>query len=483
MSKKNSVIISLLVLVFSGAVIWFLFFKPQGPLFSLKQLETKSNLVPMAIIGSGPAGLSAALYGVRLGLPTGVFEGPKPGGQLTETGLVENWPGVGREKGPVIMKNMRDYVNSLGAVLVSEVIASVDLSRWPYQLTTDDGQLFYALSIIVATGAAPRVLNVPGERDYWGKGVTTCALCDAPYYKNKDVVIVGGGDSALEQALQLAPHARTITLLVRGDHVRASVSMQRQVRALPNVSILLNKQVKQIQGDGNWVNNIIVFDVKTTAMEPMRIAGVFLAIGHEPRTALVADQLQLRVDGSIMVQHCTQQASVKGVFAAGDVEDMKYRQAGVAAGAGIKAAIEAAQFLHEVGWHAGLAQRLDTQLYRAASDLVSVQAGVKHLETLAAFEQEVLKAQKSVIIDFYAHHCPSCMHMLPIFESVAKQFANKILFYSVDTQAVPALEKQLKIERIPCFIVFNKGVQVARYHSVMSKPEMVEFVSQFVTPA
>jgi len=212
----------------------------------------------------------------------------------------------------------------------------------------------------------------------------------------------------------------------------------------------------------------------------MPISGVFLAIGHEPRTALVAGQLRLRADGSIMLKDCTQHTSVQGVFAAGDVEDMKYRQAGIAAGAGIKAAIEAAQFLHEVGWHAELAQRLDAQLYRSTPVSASVQLGVKHLETLAAFEQEVLKAQKPVIIDFYAQTCPSCMHMLPIFESVAQQFADKILFYSVDTQAVPAIEKQLKVERIPCFIVFNKGVQVARYHSVMSKPEMVTFVSQFL---
>jgi thioredoxin reductase (NADPH) len=465
-----------------AGVSLFLFFTSKQKLtYSLKQLENKSALIPLAIIGSGPAGLSAALYGVRQGIHTVLFEGPKPGGQLTETGLVENWPGVGREKGPVIMKNMCEYVGSLGAFLVPEVITSLDVSQWPYRIITDDGQEFYALSIIVATGSAPRVLHVPGEHEYWGKGVTTCALCDAPYYKNKDVVVVGGGDSACEQVLQLAPYARTITMLVRSEHVRASLTMQHQVRAVPKARVLFNKEVKQIQGDSTHTTAVLVFDKQTGTMAPIPAHGIFLAIGHEPRTALVAGKVALRPDGSIKLKSCTQETSVAGIFAAGDVEDMMYRQAGVAAGAGIKAAIDAVKFLYACGWTVLSAQRFDAQLYKPARvvRISDDQLAVKHLESLDAFKQYVLTAQKPVIIDFYAQHCPACMHMLPLYEMVARQFADKILFYKVDTVGVPELEAHLKVERIPCFIVFNKGVQVARYYSVMSKPEMLTFVQQF----
>lgn len=479
----------LLVLFITGlfGIILFFLFVPEKNKYQIKTLETQTNIVPLAVIGSGPAGLSAALYGARLGVYTVVFEGPKPGGQLTETGMVENWPGVGRERGPEIMKSMRAYVSSLGAIIIPEVIAALDINSWPFRLVTDDGQVFNALSIIVATGSAPRVLNIPGEREYWGKGITTCALCDAPFYKNKDVVIVGAGDNAFEQALQLAPHARTVTILVRSDRVRASVGMQQQVRALTNVSVVSNKEVKQVQGTGEWVNQLLVFDNKRGAMEQLKADGLFLAIGHEPRTALVAGKLKLRADGSIMIKNGLQQTSVPGVFAAGDVEDIMYRQAGVAAGSGIKAAIEASKFLQLCGWNSTRAQQLQTRLYNPGavsvagkSDLpVRAESKVRQLNSVEMFEREVLKAKQPVVIDFYAHHCPSCMHMMPIFDSVARQFASKLLFYKVDTSATPALAERLKVERIPCFIVFNGGEQVARYHSIMSKPEMIAFVRQF----
>jgi thioredoxin reductase (NADPH) len=330
--------------------------------------------------------------------------------------------------------------------------------------------------VVIATGSAPRVLAVPGEREYWGKGVTTCALCDAPFYKGKDVVVIGGGDSALEQALQLAPHARTVTLLVRKGSVRASVAMQQQAQACTNVLVTVNREIKEIKGNGTWVTEVLVHDMVTGTDTPLKIDGVFLAIGHEPRTALVKNKLKLRADGSIVVYGRSQATSVPGIFAAGDVEDSVYRQAGIAAGAGIKAAVEAAAFLHEHGWHAEVAQRLRAYFYQAADRGPSP---VKLLTSRDMFDKEILNAQQPVIVDFYAQHCPSCMHMLPVYEAVARRFADRIMFYKVDTAAGSGLDERFKVERIPCFIVFKQGQQVARYYAVMSKPEMVTFVEQF----
>jgi thioredoxin reductase (NADPH) len=477
MTIKKIVCVGVLLSVVAGGTVYWLFFIHTQRTFALKHLEHTTQLVPLAIIGSGPAGLSAALYGTRLGVYSVVFAGGVPGGQLTETGLVENWPGVGREQGPVIMQHMRDYVVSLGAPIVPESIARLDCSSWPYQLVTDDGQIRYALSIVVATGAAPRVLDVPGERDYWGKGVTTCALCDAPYYKNKDVIVVGGGDSAFEQALQLAPHARTVAILVRKDRVRASTAMQNQVRALPNVRVLVNKEVKRIVGDGSHVTRVMVFDHAQQTESAYDTAGVFLAIGHEPRTAWLNSNLALHADGSVVVQGRGQETSVPGIFAAGDVADMTYRQAGVAAGDGIKAAIQAVQFLQHIGWNAVQAQRYTTQYYRG---VVSDRSNIRLLKSVADFEREVLKASRPVMIDFYAHHCPACMHMLPLYEAIAQQYNGQMLFCKVDTQAVPALEERLKVERIPCFVFFNKGQPIARSYAIMNKVDMSALVQRVI---
>jgi len=479
MIKKTALVLLVFIGIAAIFTSWF-YFKTRSCSLNLKQLESKKNIIPLAIIGSGPAGLSAGLYGVRLGLHTVIFEGSCPGGQLTETGLVENWPAVGREKGPVIMNNMRTYVQSLGAYLLPDAIRSLATDCWPYKLVTDDNQVFYALSVIIATGSAPRALNIPGEREYWGKGVTTCALCDAPFYKNKDVVIVGAGDSACEQALQLAPYARTITLLVRSDRMRASAHMQQQVRSLAHARVLFGKEIKQIIGDNNHLTQVVIGDHASANTETIAVSGLFLAIGHEPRSALVKGKLALRADGSINVVGRTQRTSVPGIFAAGDVEDMLYRQAGVAAGSGIKAAIEAAKFLYELGWNTTSARRVDEQLFRPVAASLARKDLVKVIPSVAEFRHIIAHAKRPVLIDFYADHCISCTRMLPTYHALAQEFEGKVDFYQVDTMAVSDLEKLLKVESIPCFIVFDKGLQVARTHSFMSKQEMRDFVVQFI---
>ncbi len=465
----------ILTLLIGGFVSYLFFFKKQS--FALDQLSKKENIVPIAIVGSGPAGLSAALYGARLGFYTVALEGPKPGGQLTETGYVENWPGVGRKKGPDIMKDQRTYVEEIGAVLIPETIVKTDLSSWPYKLITEDKQEITALSVIIATGSAPRVLDVPGERDYWGKGVTTCAVCDAPYYKNGEVVVVGGGDSAIEEASQLAPYAKKITILVRKDSLRASDIMKKRLQDLPNVHVLYHKEIKKIYGDNYRLEGVELYDNKTKSYSQFATDGVFLAIGQEPRTKMVKGQLGLNKLGYVEVEGRTQHASKPGVFAAGDVEDMHYRQAGVAAGSGIKAAIEATEFLQNIGWTPTVAKSMRARFYEQAKAGPSC---VRELTSESDFERYVLRSKKPVVIDFYAKHCPSCMHMLPVYETVARKFCNDVHLFKVNTANVPKLEELLHVQRIPCFIVFKDGQQVARYHSIMNKIQMSEFVQQFI---
>ena len=194
--------------------------------YDLTKLEGKENVYPMVIIGSGPAGLSAGLYGARAKKKTLVIEGNKPGGLLTETSYVENWPGFKAILGKDLMKELKEQAAHFGASFLEDTVEKVNFSQWPFEINTEDGKTIYAMTVIIATGASPSPLNVPGEKEFWGKGVTTCAICDAPFYDDKSVVVVGGGDSAVAEAIQLAAYASKITILVRKDKMRAAATNQ-----------------------------------------------------------------------------------------------------------------------------------------------------------------------------------------------------------------------------------------------------------------
>jgi thioredoxin reductase (NADPH) len=226
MTKKKYIIILLIIIAIIG-IISFIYLKNTNNIqnFNLNNLEDKKNIAPIAIIGSGPAGLSAALYGSRAAIYTVLFQGPKPGGQLTETTYVENWPGTKRLLGTELIDQNKAQAEKFGAIIVNDTIECVDFSTWPFRLQTSEGHEINALSVIIATGASPKLLNVPGEKEYWAYGISSCAVCDAPFYKNKNVVVVGGGDSAIEEATYIASYANKVTLMAR-EKLRAAPAMK-----------------------------------------------------------------------------------------------------------------------------------------------------------------------------------------------------------------------------------------------------------------
>jgi thioredoxin reductase (NADPH) len=318
--------------------------------YDLDNLAGQRNVVSMVVIGSGPAGCAAATYGARAGMDVLVYEGPLPGGALTETGYVENWPGIKRAKGAEIMESQRRQAADAGARIVADTVSDVDFSAWPFTLKTYEGSEIKALSVVIATGSEPRKIGTPGEKEFWGMGVSACAVCDAPFYEDREVMVIGGGDSAVEQVIQLSPYAKKVTQIVRRDEMRASVAMQNKLHFIPNVSVEYSKDIKAIYGnDEDGVNAVEVYDKKTGKIERRKIDGVFLAIGHLPRTQIFAGKIQLEKDGSIKVLGRSQRTSVPGVFAAGDVADNVYRQAGVAAGDGSKAERDVEHFLSDLG--------------------------------------------------------------------------------------------------------------------------------------
>lgn len=443
---------------------------PPKKNFNLNNLAGFANIIPVAILGSGPAGTAAGVYVGRAGFSSVTFEGDLPGGLLTRTSIVENWPGNIEIMGPDLMAGLKKQAKKWGTTFVFDTVESVDFTKWPFKLKTAEGHEVHALTVILATGATPRYLGVPGEKEFWGRGVTTCAVCDAPFYKGEHVVVVGGGDSAAEEAIQLAPYAKHITILVRADKMRASLAMQNRLKEFPHISIRYNVQIKEIIGNDVQVTGVTLYDSKKEVTEHMAISGVFLAIGHIPNTEFLNGAVTLDPSGHIHLADRTQQTSVQGVFAAGDVADDRYRQAGVSAGHGIAAALDATFFLNEIGFNEQHQSEI-TRTHRLYKPEVEDAYEVEEINDPEIFSK-VLADDKPTLVDFYAEWCPSCMQMLPSYSAVARDMHERINFVKVDADSGSAIMKACSVERIPTLLVYKKGVLVKKFSDVMTKQEL-----------
>jgi thioredoxin reductase (NADPH) len=299
------------------------------------------------IIGSGPAGYTAAVYAARAALEPTLIQGLQPGGQLTVTTDVENWPGEATILGPDLMTKMAAQAEHVGAELLFDVVTSVDLSRRPFLVETDSGKLFKADTLIIATGAQARWLELPSETRLRGFGVSACATCDGFFFRGKKVAVVGGGNTAVEEALFLTNFASHVTLVHRRDTLRADKVNQARLATNPKISVAWNKAVDEVLGsfDPPGVTGVRLRDTVDGSTDELEIDGLFVAIGHTPSTELFAGQIELDSEGYVVTAPDSTATSVPGVFAAGDVKDKVYRQAVTAAGMGCMAALEAERFL------------------------------------------------------------------------------------------------------------------------------------------
>jgi len=305
----------------------------------------------LVIIGSGPAGYTAALYAARANLGPLLLEGLQPGGQLTITSDVENYPGFPEGiLGPELMEKFKKQTERFGTRFVLGEITRVDLSKRPFQLWQDD-TLYTADAVIVATGASAKWLGIPSEKQYQGKGVSACATCDGFFFRGVEVAVVGGGDTAVEEATFLTKYATRVTMIHRRDELRASKIMAERARKNPKIAFAWNAVVDEVLGDGKAVTGVKLKSTKDGKSSVLPVQGLFMGIGHEPNTGVFKGQLAMNEVGYITVKSPSTATSVAGVFAAGDVSDPTYRQAVSAAGTGCMAAIDAERWLAEQGQH------------------------------------------------------------------------------------------------------------------------------------
>ena len=305
--------------------------------------------VKVLIVGSGPAGYTAGVYASRAMLEPVLIQGIEPGGQLTTTTEVENWPGDSEVQGPDLMVRMEEHARAMGTEIVSDIVTDLDLSERPFTAKTDSGTVWTADAVILATGARAKWLGLPSEEKYKGFGVSACATCDGFFYRGQEIVVIGGGNTAVEEALFLTNFASKVTLIHRRDELRAEKILIDRLMKNPKIEPMWFHELEEVVGADNpmGVEAVKVRHVKTGEISELPVKGVFVAIGHAPANELVIDQLETHMGGYVVTQPDSTATSIPGVFAAGDLTDHKYRQAVTSAGMGCMAALDAERFLAE----------------------------------------------------------------------------------------------------------------------------------------
>ena len=308
----------------------------------------QSKIENVIILGTGPAGLTAAIYAARANLSPLIVEGEQPGGQLTITSDVENYPGFAEGiMGPELMNHFRKQAERFGTRFQTGRVVSLDASKAPYRMKLEDGGELVAKTVIIATGASAKWIGLPEEKKYSGKGVSACATCDGFFFRNQDIAVVGGGDTAMEEANFLTRFAKSVTVIHRRDTLRASKIMQEKAFKNPKIKFIWDTAVEGISGE-KGVEKLALKNLKTGATSDLTVTGLFVAIGHEPNTKPFREVLRTNENGYLIVEAGSTRTNVPGVFAAGDVADHVYRQAVTAAGTGCMAAIDAERYLEDL---------------------------------------------------------------------------------------------------------------------------------------
>lgn len=479
--KHNSK--KLLLAVFIIAIISIFFIsiyktrKTINP--SLSLITTQKNIVPVLVIGSGPAGLSAALYTSRAKLYTIVAAGSLPGGQLSEVNQIENWPGKKRSSGQEAIQDLEDQAEKFGTKLLNDTIISLDLTTWPFKARTENNSELYALSVIIATGRIPKKLDIPGVDTYWGHGVGVCTVCDAPFYKNQIVGVVGGGDTAADRAQQLAAFAKKVYMIVRNPFLDASNTVQEYVKNTKNIHIIYDSEVKKIEGENDKVTGAIIVNNKTGEQSTLDVRGLYFAIGWHPNSELVKNYIATDKEGFILLEGRTQKTAIPGIFAAGDVTDKRYGKAGVATGSGVKAGMDAIDFLQDIGYNQDFEKKIAEQLFNVHNiDHTQQITSLASLEHLNSF----IQSNDIVILDFYADYCPNCKTLLKQLAELSQEYNGTLKIGKINIEKAPDIKNAFNITTIPTIKIMINGKLKATEQKISSKNQLKKIIEHYVIP-
>ena len=432
------------------------------------------------IIGSGPAGYTAAIYAARAGLEPLVIAGSiTAGGALMNTTEVENFPGfVEGIQGPELMETLQAQAKRFGAEVLFDDVVEASLEGDVKTVKTGIGKEFSAKSVILAMGSAYRELGLEDEKRLSGKGVSWCATCDGFFFRDQEVVVVGGGDSAVEEATFLTRFASKVYLVHRRDELRASKIMADRAAADPKIEFVWNSEVTGLDGDTK-LSAVKIRNVITGEESVLPATGLFVAIGHEPRNELVKGLIDTDAAGYVLVDGRTTATNVRGVFACGDLVDSRYRQAITAAGSGCAAALDAQHFLDD------LADADAASVVEEASAVVEEVVPVDVVrETVTAtedtFQDEVIKSDVPVVVDFWATWCPPCRAVAPILDELAEEYAGRVKIVKVDTDENPNLAMAYGITSIPTMNFFKSGELVKSVIGARPKPALTALFDEVI---
>ncbi|PSC75479.1 thioredoxin-disulfide reductase [Micractinium conductrix] len=457
----------------------------------------------VVIIGSGPAGYTAAIYAARANLRPFVFEGLSAGGvrggQLMTTTEVENFPGFPEGiTGPDLMDRMRAQAERWGAILETEDVVSVDLSSRPFTITGTD-TVRKAHSVIIATGATAKKLGLPSEQKFWSSGISACAICDgaSAIFKGQDLAVVGGGDTATEEALYLTKYASHVHLLVRGDRMRASGAMQTRVLDHPNVTVHLNTEIDNAYGDDTGMKGLHLRDAKTGETRDLPVRGLFYGIGHTPNSGFLNGQIETDAAGYVIVKHGVQ-TNVDGVFSAGDLHDTEWRQAVTAAGSGCQAALAAERYLSAAGLgrtfkqeaapvadsHAAAAgsqpgSAAGSAAAAAASEAAFDPAADRHRGSFA-LRKLYHESDRLIVVLYTAPSCGPCRTLKPIMSKVIDEYAGRVHYIEIDTEEDTEIAEAAGVNGTPTVQCFKNKERVANLPGVKMKSDYRKLFDQYV---